>query len=60
MKYYPSYIYSANEQITRQNMKRYDQEEAAAQIEIDQTAAALGRSLNIRERCEILDRHHNR
>lgn len=60
MKYYPSYIYSANETFTRQNMEKYDREEREMYKEIEKLEKEKGRSLTLRERSELSDKYHNR
>lgn len=60
MKYYPSYVYSANETFTRQNMAEYDREEREMSKEVERLEKEKGRSLTLRERSELSDKYHNR
>ena len=55
--WYPPYVYSKREDVTRENMKQYDEKRNAAYDEIATREKELGRYLTMKERFEIRDKH---
>lgn len=53
--YYPSWVFSPNEDITRANMKQYDREQAEYYAIIDERFGAAWYSLPIAERMKLKD-----
>ena len=54
--WYPQWVYDKREDITRKNMRQYDEKRKKMYDEIEEQEEKLGRLLTLQERMEIRDK----
>ena len=56
LNYYPSWVYNAREDITRENKRQYDKKYAEYEKAVEAAEIEKGRRLDLRERRQISEK----